>query len=171
MPTLLPIGRKALPHSQFELQWLCDIHQRTQFNVWQPNSMTLLSIGASDLRIMIQSVHSLNSLSLLNFSTAHTTHPKYRFRHPRPKTVSSFFPVSFPGEETEDTQLFNPSEKTQNLIELLELVITPEHRIVRRRRPQRRIVRRLRLRSEPCDVHNGAVDRATLIQLFRTDQI
>jgi hypothetical protein len=45
MPALLPIGRKALPHPQFQLQWLCTIHHRAQLNVSQPNSMTDLSIA------------------------------------------------------------------------------------------------------------------------------
>jgi hypothetical protein len=58
MPILLPIGRKALPHPRFQLRWLGNIHQTTQFNISQPNSMTLQSIAASDLRIMIGSAHS-----------------------------------------------------------------------------------------------------------------
>jgi hypothetical protein len=75
-------------------QLLFNIHQRTQFNVSQPISVAFLLIAASDARIMIRSAHSLASPSLPNFSTAHTTHPKPRFRHHTPKSVSSFFPVS-----------------------------------------------------------------------------
>jgi hypothetical protein len=112
MAALLPIGRRALLHPQFQFQWPCNIHQRTQFNVWQLNSMTLLSISAADLRIMIGSAHSVDFLSVLNFSTAHTTHPKDRFRHPTPKTVSSFVPASCPAIRNRiHTQFSNPSGK------------------------------------------------------------
>jgi hypothetical protein len=117
MPAFLSIGGKPLPHPQFQLQWLCNTHQRTQFNVSQPNSMTIFSIAASDLRIMIGSVHSLDFPPLLDFSIAHTTHPKSRFRHPTPKTVSSFLPVSYPRKEIE--YLFSESlKKMPNLREL-----------------------------------------------------
>jgi hypothetical protein len=96
MAALLPIEGKAILHPQFQFQWPCNIHQRTQLNVWQPNSMSLLSVSAVDLRIMIGSAHSVDFLSVLNFSTAHKTHPKDRFRHPTHKTVSAFFPASCP---------------------------------------------------------------------------
>jgi hypothetical protein len=72
------------PSSPIRAQFLFSIHQRNQVNVWQPISMTFLSIAASDVGILILSAHSLDSLSLPNFSTAHRTHPEARFRHPTP---------------------------------------------------------------------------------------
>jgi hypothetical protein len=85
MLALLSSGRTSFPRPQFQLQWLCNIHQKTQFNVSQPNFMTLLSMAASDLRFMIGLAHSVDFLSLPNFSTAHATHPQYRFQDSAPE--------------------------------------------------------------------------------------
>jgi hypothetical protein len=87
---------QSLPSSPIPAQLLFNTHQRAHFNVSQPISMTVVAIAASDVRIMIRSADSLDLLSLLNFSAAHTTHFKSRFRHPRPKSVSSFCLVSCP---------------------------------------------------------------------------
>jgi hypothetical protein len=46
----------------------------------QPNSITFLSTAASDVRVRRRGATPLDCVSLLNVSTAHSTHPKCSFR-------------------------------------------------------------------------------------------
>jgi hypothetical protein len=113
IPARLPFSCEALLDRPFQLQFLSNIHPKTDFSVSKPILITFLPIPRSHLRNRIPSPDSVDYLSLPNFPTARTTDSTCHFGHPTPKHSLLSFLCPVYREETE--YIYNFGTPLRNL--------------------------------------------------------